>query len=197
MLLPFSLLSSWSPPRRNLPVRSPGDEQRRWRQVGPVERRLRAQQIEEGAAGRGLRLVDRRKFRRVDQLHAGRDFEAAGAADDQIARHAGFPDSGDQLVRIAGGEMHRADHRVMALEAAARPATSSTSAFVGVTPGSAGDLVGMAGDRGDLMAAARQFGEDARAVIAGGADQGDFMCSSFQRSPNGYHWIPAMRKRLL
>src|SRR5438552_19095204 len=80
-------------------------EHRRRRQEGPVKRGFLAQQVQKGAAGRGLGLVERRKLRGVDQPDAGCDLEAAGAADHEIARHAGGMDRLDQLLRVAGGEM--------------------------------------------------------------------------------------------
>jgi len=56
------------------------------------------------------------ELRGVDQLDAGRDFEAAGPADNEIAPDASLLDRLDQELRIAGGEMDRAHDRVMASE---------------------------------------------------------------------------------
>src|SRR6266550_1419587 len=82
---------------------------RRRRQEGPVELGFLAQQVEERTTGRSLGLVDRRELRGIDQLHAGRDLEAAGAADHKIAADAGCLYRRDQLARIARREVHRTD----------------------------------------------------------------------------------------
>src|SRR5271168_289254 len=84
----------------------------RGRQEGPVEILVLAQELEKFAALCRFNLIGGGKLRRVDELHAGRDFQTAGAADDEIALHARLPDRLDQELRIARGEMNRADHGV-------------------------------------------------------------------------------------
>jgi hypothetical protein len=116
----------------------------------------------------------------------GRDFEAAGAADHEIAGNAGFPHRRDQFVRVAGGEMHRADHDVVALDNCGEAGDVIRIGLHGHDARQCRDFLRMAGDRGHAMAAARQFGEDARAGIAGGADQGDFHGGSI--SLGGLMW---------
>jgi hypothetical protein len=75
-------------------------------------------------------------LRRVDKLHAGRNFETAGAADDEIALHARFLDRLDQELRIAGGEVDRADHGVVTLEQLDETGLVEDIALFAVTPGS-------------------------------------------------------------
>jgi hypothetical protein len=85
-----------------------------------------------------------------------------------------LPHGRDQLVRIAGGEMHRADHGVMVLDDGGEPGDVIRVGLRGRDARQRRDFLRMARDRRHGMPAARQFGEDARTGIAGGANQGDF-----------------------
>ncbi len=104
----------------------------------------------------------------------GRDLEAAGAADDEIALHAGFAHRLKEERRIACGVMDGADHRVVAFDERDQPRLVVDVALDGGHAGQGRDLFRVARDGGDCMPAGGEFGENARAGLAGGADEGDF-----------------------
>jgi hypothetical protein len=121
MLLPLSLVNNRSRPRRNFPARSPGTNIAEGERKVQSSASLLAQQIKEDLAGRGLRLVYRRKLRGIDQFHARSDFKAAGSAHHQIGGNAGLTHGGNQLVWIAGGKMDRTDDCVTTLDGPGKP----------------------------------------------------------------------------
>ena len=148
-------------------------DQGRGREEGPVEALLLLQQIEEGAALAGLVEIGGRKFRGVEQLHARRDLETAGAADDEIALHARLLHRREQPGRVAGGKVNGADHGVMAGDQGREPVAIEDIALAGSDAGTCRHLLGIADAGGDLVAAAGQFGEQARADKAGCAGESD------------------------
>ena len=119
----------------------------------------------------------------VDQLDAGRDIEAAGAADHQEALHARGGDPGvDRLralqeivvdLRVGPAGVVGGDHGIGALHGGG---DGGGVGDVGLDHGETGarrELRRGAGERGDGMAAGEGFVEDGGADIAGGADQSD------------------------
>ena len=139
MLLPFSS-SAVVPAETEFAGALARHEQRRGRQKRPVEPVSWSRSRKSPPSGpRPCRWPGIPACR---PAYAGRDLEAAGAADDEIAPDAGGLHRLDQLVRIAGEEMHRADHGVMALDGG-EAVLRRASPFSGVTPGSAGIFSGL------------------------------------------------------
>ena len=89
-------------------------EQRRGRQKAPVQLLFGSEQVEECGALLGFGLVCHGKARRGHKPDARGHFKAASAADDEVADNLRIPGSPDQLERIAGEKVDRADRRIMA-----------------------------------------------------------------------------------
>jgi hypothetical protein len=104
--------------------------------------------------------------RRSDQAPPQRYIERAGAADHEIAPDAGFLGGADRDLRIADQEMDRADDRIVP-----GPQLRQGGAVVGVALNrgdtrQARDVLRVAGDSGNMVAPAGEFGGDARTGLA-------------------------------
>jgi hypothetical protein len=99
-----------------------------------------------------------RKTRGGHQADARGHFEAAGSADDEVAANLRFLGGADQLGRIAGKKMNRADCGVMAGQQPGKPGLVHHVAFGWRDVGLGSDLFGMAGDGGHAVAPAGELG---------------------------------------
>ena len=129
------------------------------------------QQIKKFRALERFGCVSGGKVRLIDQTFAWGDFKAAGAADHEIALHAGGAQRLDEGPRIAAGEMYRAHRGVMTFEKRGEAALVRHVTLFCSHLRQRGDLLRIASDRGDRVAAIRKLLEDARASSAGGANQ--------------------------
>jgi hypothetical protein len=148
-------------------------EQGRWRKQRPVQLVFLAQAIEEGRSLLRLGLVLGRKRRGRHQPDPGRDVERTGAADHKIAPDAGGLCSADQDFRIARQEMDRRDGHIVP-----GPEPGQRLQVIGVSldrldAGQLRDPVGVAGDGGNQVVTAGEFGRDARTGCSGRAGDGD------------------------
>jgi hypothetical protein len=122
------------------------------------------------------------KVGRIDQLHAGRDEQAAGAADDEQALdaacfHAAFDGSAavqELVVQVGGGPawIEGRDDGVRAAYAGRHAASVERIGNDG-RYACRQDFGRIAHQGGDGMAALQQFGQDGSADKSGGANQGN------------------------
>src|SRR5258707_1357600 len=141
-------------------------KQRRRRDEGPVQVFLLGESVEKGGALLGLRLVLQGKTRRRDQPDAGGHFEAAGAADHEVAPDTRILGGPDQFFRIAGEEMDRGDRGIMAGQQLRQGGAIVGVALFRRDMGQACDLFRLARDGGNGVAAAGQFLYDGRGGLS-------------------------------
>jgi hypothetical protein len=118
-------------------------------------------------------LIRIREFGCVDQSDTRRDLQAACSADDEIALGTSGFDRVDQDPRIACGKMDRADNDIVAAEKRGQVILVKDVAFLGRDVRQLRDLLGMAGNGRDVMAAIGEFLENAGARVTRGADKGN------------------------
>src|SRR5580704_10637186 len=149
-------------------------DQRGRRKKRPVEVLFAPQKLEKRAARTGFRLVGFRKTRRVDQLLSRRHFQASGAANDEITRHAGLLYCRDQKLRIGGGETHRANDGIVAREQRRECFLVVHVTGLGRDTRPRRYLLRMPRYGSHGMAARQQLGEHATANISARSNRSDF-----------------------
>lgn len=160
-----------------------GLEEGCWTEAGPVDVGL----FDEGkrvAVGPGDGLPLGGEMAAVEQGDSGSDFEAGCSADVEeargFARDADLLDyfdeilsDGEDLVGVVGGWSVGADDGVGSLDVGG---DGGGGVYVSLLDGEVGlksEFGRVAGDRGDLVASAEEFGEDAAAGVASGSVEDD------------------------
>jgi len=141
------------------------------------------------------------KLRRIDQLHAGCDEQAAGAADHDETLDAGtlhaFDDGARTLdvqvlnIRLRPARIECAEHDVLAGHRRGNLGRIVDIGSLRDQRRVAGQLLRMTNDGGDLMATLQRFIEQFGANETAGADQCDFHDVLL----SGYRWIPPAASR--
>jgi len=149
------------------------DELRRWRQKGPVQRRLLAQHIEKTHPGTGLGLVGLREVRAVDHAVPGRQQQAACAAHHQQALDPGALDRLDDGVGFEGREMRCTEHRIDACDRLLQGGTVLGIQCLGGYTFTPLQLRWVTGNGHHTVATAQGFFQQLAAGTAGGANDCD------------------------
>jgi len=116
----------------------------------------------------------------LEEGDARSDFEAGGSADVEEAANVGIlygfdevAGDGDKLIGIAERRSVGADDGVGSLNVDGNGGGGVYASLLNGQVGLRGEFVRVTGDGGDLMAAGKQFGEDATAGVAGSSVEDD------------------------